>query len=234
MTDADSWPSLVDKFIRVSAAASTQAYDDAMELFNRLVIRGRKPKFLKDVPDYCEHDYYVDHYLAIRNPAWEVDPCCSEYLLLCCISFPLLILTFSMISIQSKKDWELRRYQCCAPKDVPNGLLDVAIGVNRAQVSTYCPGYSAEVENLLQDVMVNIDQASSCAENLEASVSANVWDETWKVKDVCYSLIYDAESMECEKDDDCSHCSQSTCRIKDGSTSGICQVCSTTTSCSES
>ena len=191
MTEADSWPSLVEKFIHVSAAASTQAYDDAMELFNRLVVRGKKTKFMKDIPDYCEHDYH-DH-TGKRNPAWEKDPCCN---------------------------WELRQYQCCAPKDIPNGFIDVVLDVNRAQVSTYCQGYSSEVENLLQDVMVNIDQASSCAEKIESSVSSNVWDETWKIKDICYQKIYDAESVECEKDEDCAHCSASTCRIQAGSQTG--------------
>ena len=67
MTEADSWPSLVEKFIRVSAAASTQSCDDAMELFNRLVIRGKKAKFMKDIPDYCEHNYSADDHSGTRN-----------------------------------------------------------------------------------------------------------------------------------------------------------------------
>ncbi|KAL7543914.1 hypothetical protein ACHAXR_013362 [Thalassiosira sp. AJA248-18] len=193
MAEADSWPSLVEKFIRVSVAASTQDYDNVRELFNRLVVRGKKTKFMQDVPDYCEHDYYLDAYSGKRNPAWEADPCCN---------------------------WELRQYQCCAPKDIPNGEIDVVLGINRAQVSTYCEGYSAEVENLLQDVMVNIDQALSCAEKMESSVSANVWDETFAVKDVCHQKIF--SSVECEKDDDCGHCSKSTCRLQ--GTTGVCTV----------
>ena len=72
--------------------------------------------------------------------------------------------------------------------------------------------------------MTNIDNAKSCSDSLESSVSVNVWEETWQIKDICNKKIYDAESLECEKDSDCSHCSQSTCRIKSSSTTGVCTV----------
>ena len=63
---------------------------------------------MKDVPDYCEHSYYSDDQPGERNPEWLADPCCNG---------------------------ELRQYQCCAPKDIPSGEIDVVLGIDREQVS---------------------------------------------------------------------------------------------------
>lgn len=184
---AKSWEDLVQNFIRVSAAASSQAYDNTVELFNRLVNKGKAVKYLKNVPDYCDERYYLPD--NTRNPAWSADPCCN---------------------------WELRRYQCCAPKDIPNGEIDVVESINRAQISTYCQNSTSEVENLLQDLLVGLNAAEQCSATLEESVSSNAYDEMYKVKDTCQNKIYQAGDQECEKDSDCSHCSQSECVIQSG------------------
>ncbi|RHY30136.1 hypothetical protein DYB32_004579 [Aphanomyces invadans] len=77
---AKSWEDLVGNTVKVAIEASSEAFTDPVSLFWKLVVKGKQTKFLKNVPNYCKHNYYND------TSYWTADPCCNwemrQYL--CC------------------------------------------------------------------------------------------------------------------------------------------------------
>ncbi|CAK4133280.1 unnamed protein product [Aphanomyces euteiches] len=195
--NATSWGELVGNTVKVAVQAAGESIADPLDLFWSLVVKGKQTVYLKNVPNYCQHDYWNDTSYTTVNPKWTADPCCN---------------------------WNMRQYYCCAPQDIPNGEIDVVVDTNDVAISTYCPGVGAQVRDVLQSTMKALSRASSCSDELDKSTGFDSWQAMAKVSSTCSDKIYKASDKTCKKDSDCTVCSQSTCYKQQGKSSGTCTV----------
>ncbi|KAF0698167.1 hypothetical protein As57867_011166, partial [Aphanomyces stellatus] len=195
--NARTWADLVGNTVQVAIAANSESFSDATNLFWSLVVKGKATKYLRNVPNYCAHDYWSDTTYSTINPAWQSDPCCNT---------------------------QMQELYCCAPQDVPNGLIDVVLATNDVAISTYCPGVAAQVRDAVQSTMKALTRADTCSAALDGSTSFDSWQTMSKVSSTCSALIQKMGSTACQKDSDCTACSQSTCLKQGKATSGTCTV----------
>ncbi len=185
---------IVARSTAVGIEGASYAITDVEALVAAVTITDSVPAYLRDVENWCPHAPW--HANGTFNGAWGADPCCN---------------------------WEKRRYECCAPRDVPHGTLLSVVDINKDAIATQCE-HPSTVEYMLRAVIRDVAAAEECAEELAAASSHDVWDDFWKYRSRCDKLMSETTDGDpCTSDDDC-YCSAAVCTDYGGGGAKHCSI----------
>jgi hypothetical protein len=158
---AASWAEVKQAQLTIAAVAASGPVASAMKLFDAVTVQGQVTKLLKDVKDYCPHDYWISNATGwFLNPEWKEDPCCN---------------------------WELRAFMCCPVKDVPGAKVSTVTGFS-SQLEQHCANPDL-IKQTFRNLFTTLADSRKAAEQAAADADPAQFDRIWEFEQDCRDLI---------------------------------------------